>query len=122
MQPKDHRNLVVWQRAIDLGVLIHEVVEEFTLAHSIAYGAQLRRAAVSVASNISEGAARQHRGELIQFLSIARGSLAEVHAQRVILGRVNLIKPEQLMVIDDLIDHISRMLTKSIQSLRRKGD
>ena len=122
MQPKDHRNLVVWQRAIDLGVLIHEVVEELTLAHSIAYGAQLRRAAVSVASNISEGAARQHRGELIQFLSIARGSLAEVHAQRVILGRVNLIKPEQLMVIDDLIDHISRMLTKSIQSLRRKGD
>jgi len=59
---------------------------------------------------------------LIQFLSIARGSLAEVYAQRVILGRVNLIKPEKLTIVDDLIDHISRMLTKSIQSLRRKGD
>jgi four helix bundle protein len=120
MQPRDHRDLVVWQRAIDLAVLTHLVGEEFTLANRIANAAQLRRSAASVAANIAEGAAREHLGELIQFLSFARGSLAELHTHYEIVGRLNLVGEEKLRQANDTIDHIARMLTKAIKTLKRR--
>jgi four helix bundle protein len=122
MRPRDHRDLVVWQRAIDLAILTHLVVDEFTIANQIAYGAQLRRAAASVAANIAEGAARDHLGELIQFLSIARGSLSELHTHYVIVGRANLVADEKLGQANEAIDHVARMLTKAIKALKRRRD
>jgi four helix bundle protein len=109
----------MWQRAVDLAVLTHLIVEQFPIASRIAYGSQLRRSAVSVAANIAEGAGRRHRRELVQFLAIARGSLAELQTHRVIIGRLNLAPKEQLNNMDETIDHVARMLTKSINTLSR---
>lgn len=77
----------------------------------------MRRAAVSVGSNIAEGAARRHTKEFVQHLAYSRGSVAELQTQFVILGRCNLYKPQQLEMVDDSLDHISRMLTRMIHRL-----
>ena len=121
MPTRDHRDLVVWQRAVDLAVVTHLVTAEFTVENRIAYAAQLRRSASSVAANIAEGAARKHPKELIQSLSIARGSLAELHTHYVIVGRVNLISDEKAREVNERIDHVARMLTKAIGALKRRG-
>ena len=121
MRPRDHRDLVVWQKAVDLAVLTHLIVAEFTIENRIAYAAQLRRSASSVAANIAEGAARKHPKELIQSLFVARGSLAELHTHYVIVGRVKLISDEKILGVNERIDHLARMLTKAIQALRRRG-
>jgi four helix bundle protein len=119
MRPRDHRDLIVWQRAVDLAVLTHQVAAQFKIENRIAYAAQLRRSASAVAANIAEGAARNHRKELIQFLSIARGSLAELHTHYAIVGRVNLVADEMMRDLNDRIDHLARMLTKIIKTLSR---
>ena len=121
MRPRDHRDLVVWQRAVDLAVLTHLLTGQFTLENRIAYAAQLRRSASSVAANIAEGAARKHPKELMQFLFVARGSLAELHTHYMIVGRLNLISDEKMREVDDRIDHLARMLTKVINALKRSG-
>lgn len=120
MPPRDHRDLIVWQRAVDLAVWTHLVAGQFTLENRIAYAAQLRRSASAVAANIAEGAARKHPKERIQFLSIARGSLAELHTHFVIVGRVELLTDEETREVNDRIDHVARMLTNAIKALRRR--
>lgn len=121
MPTRDHRDLIVWQRAVDLAVLTHMITAQFTLENRIAYAAQVRRSASSVAANIAEGAARKHPKELIQSLSIARGSLAELHTHHVIVSRVNLIAGEKMREVNERIDHVARMLTKAIGVLKRRG-
>ena len=121
MPIRDHRDLIVWQRAVDLAVLTHLVAAQFTLENRIAYAAQLRRSASSVAANIAEGAARKHPKELIQALSVARGSLAELHTHYAIVGRVNLISDEKMREVNERMEHVARMLTKAIHALKRRG-
>ena len=73
-----HHTLVAWQRADDLFILVHKLVKEFPLAERYELSSQLRRAAYSVAANIVEGFAREHRKERLQFLNVSWGSLAEM--------------------------------------------
>jgi len=117
MVPRSHEDLKVWNRAMDLAEATHNTVETFSREHRFAYGDQFRRAAVSVAANIAEGAARQHRKEFLQFLSIARGSLAELHTLSKLASRVRLCSAEQLAGLDELIDHTGRMLTRMLKAL-----
>ena len=121
MPARDHRDLIVWQRAVDLAVLTHMITAQFTAENRIAYAAQLRRSASSVAANIAEGAARRHPKELIQSLCVARGSLAELHTHYVIVGRVDLLHDEKMREVNERIDHVARMLTKAIGALKRRG-
>jgi four helix bundle protein len=69
MTPRNHEELQVWQRAMDLAETTHFVVDQFAREYRYAYGGQFRRAAISIAQNISEGAARQYRKEFLQFCS-----------------------------------------------------
>ena len=112
-----HRDLRVWRRAVDLGVMTHHLVEQLSFAHQVAYGAQMRRAAVSVGSNVAEGAARHYPKEYLQHLYMSRGSAAELQTQFVILGECGLFQRPQLVKVDDTIDHITRMLTKMIYNM-----
>lgn len=102
---------------MDLAVATHFAVESFLPAHRFAYGNQIRRAAISVASNIAEGAARKHPKELVQFLFIARGSLSELHTQFCLAAKVGLCTPEQIDHVHELIDHTGRMLTRMLKAL-----
>jgi four helix bundle protein len=101
-----------------VGVATHHLVEQLSFSHQIAYGAQMRRAAVSIGSNIAEGAARHYPKEFVQSLYTSRGSAAELQTQFVILEKCGLFAPTQLVQVDDSIDHVTRMLTKMIYRFR----
>jgi four helix bundle protein len=120
MTPRHHEDLRVWKLAIELAVATHRFVDTFSTEHRIAYGDQFRRAAVSVAANIAEGSARQHRREFVQFLSIARGSLAELHTLREIARRLELTNPVEMSRLADLVDHTGRLLTLTIRAVSRR--
>lgn len=105
-----HRDLLVWQRAMKLVKGIYKVSDQFPRREVYGLASQLRRAAVSVPSNIAEGASRNSRGEFRQFIGTARGSLAEVETQLEIardLGYLSLPDAKELL---REVDEISRML------------
>jgi len=78
------RNLTVWQRAVELSLQIYKLTGAFPDSERFGLTNQLRRASVSVASNIAEGDGRSTRGEYIQFIGHTRGSISEVETQLVI--------------------------------------
>jgi len=84
MGSRSYRDLVVWQKSIVLCKLVYMTCESFPKGELYGLASQMKRAAVSVASNIAEGQARQHLGEFRQFLAMANGSLAELDTQRII--------------------------------------
>src|SRR5688572_11677843 len=84
MRSRSYKDLVVWQKSIALCKLVYLTCESFPKSELYGLASQMKRAAVSVASNIAEGQARQHIGEFRQFLAMANGSLAELDTQRII--------------------------------------
>jgi four helix bundle protein len=102
--------LHVWQRSIDLVCEAYRITKALPADERFGLSAQLRRAAVSVACNIAEGAARYGRKELVRHLSIARGSLKEVEALLIILERLRYATAAELLTARGYCDEISRML------------
>jgi four helix bundle protein len=113
----DYRDLRVWQVAMDL------VVEGYRLAHLLPpherFGLtpQIRRAAISVPANIAEGYGRLRRGEYLNHLSIARGSLLELQTLLAIAERLGYVAVADLGKSAELCDFVSRMLTRLRRSL-----
>jgi four helix bundle protein len=87
---ESHRDLIVWQRAIEMTVAVYELTAKFPREEIYGLAAQLRRAGVSVASNIAEGYGRASTGEYRQFLGMARGSNLELQTQLVIARKLSL--------------------------------
>jgi four helix bundle protein len=81
VRTKDYRDLLVWQKGVQLAMKIHELTSTFPPEEKFGLVSQMRRSAVSVPSNIAEGQARRTTGEFLQFLSHAQGSLAELDTQ-----------------------------------------
>ena len=92
MRSTDYKDLIVWQKAIDLATWIYSLTSRFPKEELYGIVSQMRRAAVSIPSNIAEGQSRQHKSEFIQFLSIAKGSLSELETQLIISGRLKYIR------------------------------
>ena len=90
---KSYRDLLVWQRAIELAVLIYRFSEGFPRNEVYGLTSQLRRASVSVPSNIAEGYGRGCRKEYLQFLSIAQGALKKLETQAILAQRLNYATP-----------------------------
>jgi four helix bundle protein len=86
---KSHKDLKVWQESMDLVIQIYKLVENFPKHEVYGLSSQIRRAAVSIPSNIAEGAGRSGEKEFIRFLYIALGSLSEVETQLEISQRLN---------------------------------
>src|SRR3954447_11301304 len=105
---RDFTDLVVWKKAIELGKMIYQLACEFPKEEKFGLTSQIRRAAVSVASNIAEGHARQGK-EFAYFLSIARGSLAETESQLLFAVEIGYLKHEAIMPIRELASEIHRM-------------
>jgi four helix bundle protein len=97
----DYKDLRVWQQAIDLVTLIYSATQSFPPEEMYGLKSQLRRAAVSIPSNMAEGQGRTSTGEFRHFLGIARGSLPEVETQIYIAHKLHFLSQEQVSVISE---------------------
>lgn len=113
----NYKELKVWQKAIDLAEAIYQLTSIFPEEEKYGLISQLRRAAVSVASNIAEGAGRNTNGEFRQMLGIAYGSLCEVETQLILANRFEIINEEQLENQSIQVDSIQKMLYSLIKKL-----
>lgn len=116
---KSFADLIVWQKAHQLVLEIYKVTEGFPRSELFGLSNQMRRAAVSVTSNIAEGFARQSRKEKIHFYSISQGSLVELQDQLIISRDIKYIKDENFKIIIPQTIDVNKLLNGLIRSLRR---
>lgn len=112
------KDLLVWQRAIQMSLSVYKLTASFPQSEKFGLTQQLRRASVSVASNIAEGYGRSTKGEYIQFLGHARGSNCEVQTQIVIAEGLSLGSANARREADQFCQEIGRMLTALMRKLR----
>ncbi len=120
MGSQSYKDLIVWQKSIALCTQVYKICENFPKSELYGLADQMKRAAVSVSSNIAEGQARQHVGEFLHFLSIANGSLAELDTQRIIATNLSLISPDSATLLDTNITEIRKMLYVLRAALKAK--
>ena len=113
---RDYRDLAVWEQAMELCESVYVLLRKFPVEEKYALCDQLRRAVVSIPSNIAEGNGRGSKTEYARFLAIARGSLFEVRTQLELSERLGYVRvPEETRL---LIDSISKMLFALMSKLR----
>jgi four helix bundle protein len=115
---RSFKDLIVWQRSMDLGVTIYRITQKLPASEQFGLTSQLRRAAVSIPSNIAEGYGRQSTGNYRQFLSISRGSLMEIETQIDICERLKYLAQSDTENIFKEITEISKMLTSLISKIK----
>ena len=119
-----YRGLKVWLKSIDLAEQVYRLTESFPHAEMYELAKQMRRAAVSIASNIAEGWGRRSRREYSKFILIARGSNDELQTQLVIVERLGFAEAAHLCSVIELSDEVGRMLNglyTFLQNPRRTG-
>jgi len=115
---KSYKDLIVWQKSYALCLLVYETTKVYPKSEQYGLINQLRRCAVSIPSNISEGYNRQHRGEYIQFLSIAYGSVAELETQLMLSKDLQYCPLDKYEKAQSLIIEVSKMLRALMESIR----
>lgn len=115
---ESYRDLIAWRRAMDLVTQVYSSTRAFPRDELYGLTNQLRRAAVSVPSNIAEGQARFSRKEFHQFLSHARGSLAELETQIAIAQNLEYLSPQQARPLIDKASELNKILNGLIASIR----
>ena len=118
---QDYRDLIVWQKAIELTVCIYQLTRSFPKDEIYGLVPQMRRAAVSVPSNIAEGRGRLNVGEFRHFLGMAQGSVYELQTQLLVARRLGMGSDDSLNGAELLSNEVSKMLGAFIQTLNRKA-
>lgn len=118
MKTKSFRDLIVWQKAYKLTLDIYRITVGFPKEERYGIISQMRRAAVSISSNISEGYSRQHKLEYKQFLSVAYGSLSELQTQLLISKDLRYLAEADYNVLAVLINEVGAMLYRMIHPIR----
>lgn len=103
------KELKLWNKAISLTVDVYQATESFPKEETYGLTSQIRRSAVSIPSNISEGAGRNSNHEFRHFLSIANGSSYELQTQIVISNKLNLLTEETTAILLSQVDEIQKM-------------
>ena len=114
-----YKDLVAWQRAVELSVAVYQLTTGFPKDERFGLVDQLRRASVSVASNIAEGYGKSTRGEYVHFLGHARGSISEIQTQLVISSALNMGSAELMSKAENLSEEVSRMLIAMMKKLQQ---
>jgi four helix bundle protein len=114
---KSYKDLIIWQKGIELTTEIYKVVKKFPKEETYVLSDQLRRAAISIPSNIAEGQARQHTTEFKQFLYIALGSLAELNTQLIIAKELGYISNTVLIESEIKVVELRKMISTLINRL-----
>lgn len=114
--PKSYRDLIVWQKAKTLTLEIYHILKKFPKEELYGLSSQMKRCAISIASNIAEGNQRQGNKDKLRFLNIAQGSLTELDCQVDIGFELNFISKEDYKSILESINKTGYLLTRFIQS------
>jgi four helix bundle protein len=112
-----HKDLLVWQRSMDLVETVYRITGSFPSAEQFGLVSQMRRASISVPSNLAEGYGRQATGEYRHHVSIARGSLLELETQLLLAKRLNYVRSADAEIVLKEVDEISRMLATLVSKL-----
>jgi four helix bundle protein len=119
-QPKSHRRLVLWQKSVRLAVEINRVSRRLPKHELFGLAAQMNRAAISIPSNVAEGAARHTTRDYIRFLYIARGSSAEIDTQLLLAEELGYVTSDELAPALAISDEVGRLLNAVITALHRR--
>ena len=114
------KDLIVWQRAIQLSVAVYALTDRFPESETFGLTNQLRRASVSIPSNIAEGYGRSTKGEYVLFLGHARGSVSEVQTQLVISRALGFGSEKLRKEAENLSEEVSRMLVAMMNKLKKQ--
>ena len=120
MAVRDYCDLVVWQKAMDLVEMVYRMTRAFPKEEMYGLSIQLRRAAVSVPSNIAEGQGRHTTRDFLHFLGVAHGSLKEVETRVLIARRLNYVPEQQQTTFAALASEVGRLMNGLTASLRKK--
>ena len=115
-----YRDLLVWQKAMDLAVLCYSLTRSFPKEEAFGLTSQLRRSSSSVAANIAEGHGRENSGSFVQFLRVAQGSLKETETHLLLSQRVGLLPAAQATAAMKTCDEIGKMLRSLIRAVQDK--
>src|SRR3989338_7686920 len=114
---QSYKELIVWQRSTELVVEVYKLTQKFPKEEMFGLISQMRRAAVSIPSNIAEGYARKHTAEYTQFLRIAFGSGAELETQLILSEKLRFVSRAEVTKSTTLLNETMRMLNKLISTL-----
>jgi len=117
MKLYSYKELIAWQKSIDLVEEIFKVTSGFPKSEIYGLSNQMRRAAISIPSNIAEGAGRSHTKEFIQFLHIAEGSANELETQLIIVKRLNFLSEAAFNRLNEQLTEIIKMIVGLIKKL-----
>ena len=117
MKVKDYKDLKVWQKGIEIVDKIYSITAKFPKEEVYGLAIQMRKAAVSIPSNIAEGFVRHHTKEYKQFLYISLGSCAELDTQLIISNRRKYVTKKDLEELTEDINHETRMLVSLINKI-----
>lgn len=117
---KTHKDLKIWQRSVALVTRVYAITEMFPKSEMWGLTNKIRRASVSVPSNIAEGSGRRSDKELVQFLHIASGSLAELETQFIIANNLGFIANNEYSEVEQEIQEIIRMISAMSKSIMNK--
>ena len=113
-----YKELKVWQESVGLVTEIYKATQSFPSEERFGLTSQIRRSAVSIPSNISEGAARNSKNEFNQFLGISLGSTAELETQLIIANNLKYLPEEKLLSFSSIIEAIQKMLFNLQKTLK----
>lgn len=105
-----HKDLIVWQKSMDLVVMVYELTKDFPSSEVYGLISQMRRSAVSIPSNIAEGSKRKTRNDFLQFIAVAFGSGAELETQIEIAKRLQYGNKDTIIKIESLLTEVLKML------------
>jgi four helix bundle protein len=121
MPQRNYRDLIAWQKAMDLVVDVYRSTKAFPKEELFVLTSQIRRAAISIPSNIAEGQGRGSDREFVRFLRISHGSLREMETQMIIAERLDYLEPPHVCTLLDRASEVGRILNGLIRSKDQGG-
>lgn len=117
MKIESYKNLIVWQKAMDLVTAIYKITAGFPREEIYSLSSQIKRAAISIPSNIAEGSRRSSRKDFRNFLLIAFGSGSELETQLEIAKRLSFVTKNDLALAENLLSEVMKMINKLSDSM-----
>ena len=117
MYLQSYKEFMVWQKSMDLAVEVYRLVKILPKTETYTLSDQMRRAVISIPSNIAEGQGRNSTREFIKFLAIARGSQCEIETQLQLCNRIGYLQEDETKTALNLCEEISKMLNSLIKKL-----